>query len=170
MTEPLVLPEDVKRVVQTALSDEDLQALIDQEDAEVVQRFGPHFDDTLDWSVTEVLAGESKRNLYFRRALVSVSSITEDEIALTAATYRLWGAQGRIERLPQGSVWGNIVTVEYVPADDNERRKAVIVDLVRIALQRTAMQSESIAGEYSYTAPEWESARANALKRLAFVM
>jgi hypothetical protein len=48
-------------------------------------------------------------------------------------------------------------------------RAQVIIDLVRIVIERTAMKSESIAGEYSYTAPDnWEAEFRKAMKRLVF--
>jgi len=40
---------------------------------------------------------------------------------------------------------------------------------VRLVIERTAMKSESIANEYSYTAPDnWEAEFRKAMKRLVF--
>ncbi len=116
---------------------------------------------------TVTLEGEGKRKLYLRRKLTAVTSVTEDDVALAATDYKVWGAQGTVERLPRGIRWGEEIAIVYTPANDNDTRKAVIIDLVRLALERTALKSESIAGEYSYSAPEWEAERTAVLNRLA---
>jgi len=74
-----------------------------------------------------------------------------------------------IERLPVDSNWGTVCVVTYKPMDDRFKRIPVIIDLLRLTLERTAMKSESIAGEYSYTAPEnWDAEFRKAMKRLQF--
>ena len=166
----LVTIADVRALVQTSLSNENLQSIIDREEFEIVERFGAHYAVTGETpaSVTETLEGDAKRNLYLRRRIASVSAIIDDGATLTTSSYRLWGKQGRIERLPLGAAWGDVVQVTYVPYDDNLTRKAVIIELVRIALNRTAMKSESVSGEYSYTAADnWETERNKILRRLS---
>jgi hypothetical protein len=178
----LLTVAELKAQVRSSLSDAQLQSVIDREEAEVIRLYGAHYVG-ISTTVTETLEGGT-RSLYLRRRLTSVSSITEystsDSItgtALTAVTdYRVWAAQGRIERMPSTNVsgfgvgvWGAIVTIVYVPADDNDLRRAAIIDLCRLALERTALKSENVAGEYSYTAPEWGQARAEILQRLGFV-
>jgi len=170
----LVTPAEVRALVQTDKTDEQLQAIIDREEAEVVRLYGPHYVDEAT-TVTETIEGGTW-SLCLRRRLSSVSSVTEkvligdDGTTLTEnEDYFVWSGQGRLERLPQGASWGALVEVEYVPADDIDNRKAVIIELVRLALERTAMQQEDVAGEYSYKAPEWETERARLLRRLGFV-
>jgi hypothetical protein len=58
--------------------------------------------------------------------------------------------------------------VTYKPADDRSKRKGVIIDLVRLELNRTAMEQESIGGEYSYVAPNWDKQRREIMKRITF--
>lgn len=178
----LLTVAECKAQVRTSLTDAQLQSVIDREEAEIVRLYGAHYVDG-STTVTETLEGGT-RSLYLRRRLTSVSSITEYQTSdatsgtlLTAvADYRVWAAQGRIERMPSTAVsgfgvgtWGAIVAVVYIPFDDSNARKAAIVDLCRLALERTALKAESIAGEYSYTAPEWGEARAEILQRLGFV-
>ncbi len=166
---------ELRAQIQSSLTDAQLQSVIDREEAEVTRLYGAHYVDGAT-TVSETLEG-GMRNLYLRRRLTSVSSVTEyqtsdstDGTALTAVTdYRVWAAQGRIERMPSGATWGAIVDVVYVPADDNDLRRAAIVDLCRLALERTALKAENIADEYSYTAPEWGEARAEILQRLGFI-
>lgn len=169
MASTLVRPADVRALVNTSKSDQELQALISREETALIGHFGAHYVDAAT-TVTETLEGGGLKNLYLRRPLSSVSSVVEDDALLTVSDdYRLWAAQGRIERRPAGSTWGDRVVVIYVPADDREQRKAAIIELVRLALERTAMKSESIAGEYSFTAPDWELRRVELYRRLGFV-
>ena len=178
----LLTVAELKAQIRTSLTDAQIQSVIDREEAEVIKLYGAHYVG-ISTTVSETLAG-AMRNLYIRRRLTSVTSITEyqtsdstDGTLLTAVTdYRIWAAQGRIERMPSNNisgygvgVWGAIVTAVYVPADDNDLRRAAIIDLCRLALERTALQSENVGGEYSYTAPKWGEARAEILQRLGFI-
>lgn len=166
----LVSPADVRVLVQTSVPDADLQSLIDRVESEVVRHFGPHY--ATGQTVTEMLDTKNMGSLYLRRRLSAVTSIKEQSLSatttlvLTSVQYRVWGEQGRVERLPRGSSWADLVEITYTPENDNARRKSVIIDLVRLALSRTVMRSESVGGEYSYSAPEWEQERAGILSRL----
>ena len=168
----LVTPADVRALVQTALTDPQLLLVIDREDALLVRRFGAHYVDGAT-TVTETVPGEGTQ-IFLRRALTSVSAITEragladTPQTLAATDYYAWLDEGRLVRLPEGATWGAVVAVTYVPADDNAARKAALIELVRLGLERTAMKSESVAGEYSYTAPDWEAARGDILRALGF--
>lgn len=168
----LVTTTQVRAVIQTTLSDEQLQSLIEREEAEIITRFGEHYVDA-STTVVETLAGDGLRSLYLRRRIAQVTAITVDGVELSATDYRVWGGQGRIERLPMGSSWGfsrtltELVQVTYVPYNDNAVRAGIVLDLVRIALSRTGLKSESIAGEYSYTAEDWDVVRARILNRLS---
>lgn len=168
----LVTVADVRRKVQTGLDDIDLADIITDEENEVVRRFGATGDGVT--MVTEVYDGRSATSLFLNRPAVNVTSITVADkgggTASTVATtaYQVWGNEGRIEHL--GGGWGSgIVTVTYVPVDDRARRRQVIVELVRLALEQAAMKSESVGGEYSYQAPDWEAARAALYRRLSYM-
>lgn len=163
----LVTPDEVRVVVATTLADEELQTVIDREEAEVVRLYGAHYVDS-EMTVSETHEG-GYLSLFVNRAISSVTEVVEDDTTLTEdEDYEVWAAQGRLLRLPVGAWWGRVVTVTYVPADDNVLRKGVIIDLVRLALERTAMRQESLRDtEYSYTAPDWEVERARILARLS---
>ncbi len=168
----LVTLAEARALVQTGLTDANLQVIIDRIEAEIVRLFGAHYTNGAG-TITETVAGEGLMNLYLRRPLTSVSSVVEDDEALTQGhdeDYYAYPAQGRIERRPSGTKWGELIAVTYVPADDNALRRDVIIDLLRQALSRTALKSESVAGEYSYTAEDWELARAEIIRRLGFAM
>jgi len=162
----LTLPV-ARALVKTSLSDTQLEAVIDREESALVRRFGPHYVDGAT-TVAETLESTGE-NLFFRRRIGSVTAVVEDGAALTSDDYRLWGLQGRLERLPKGSKWGGLVTATYVPTNDNDERKAALIDLLRLTLERTAMKGESVAGEYSFQAPEWEAERRKIYRRLGFI-
>lgn len=168
---PLVIVADVRRRVQTDLSDSDLLAVIVDEEAALIERLGAHGDGAA--SVVDIYDAPAGADLFLRRRAVSITSITATAPGGTPATVATTAYQvrpgGHLAHL--GGGWGNgIVTVTYIPVDDRARRKPVIVELVRLALEQTAMQAESVAGEYSYTAPEsWEAARAKLYRRLSYM-
>ncbi len=177
MTSLLTIAE-VRALISTGLSDADLQDVIDREEAWMIRAFGAHY--TAGQSVTEIFAGERTRSLYLRRPIATVTSITADGETLDSDDYRLWGDEGRIERLPIGSLWGwrgeggiwfeETITVVYTPQDDNDLRKSALIDLLRLTLNRSGLKSESVAGEYSYTAFEnTDAERARVMKRLGFI-
>ena len=163
----LVSPADVKKLVKTAMSDPDLQEVIDRVEAQIVEKIGLPQDNDYTIEITKTLRGGTD-SLFLPTEIHSITSIVEDDVALEADEYRVWGA-GVIEHLPINSNWGKVCVVTYKPADDRPKRKQVTIDLVRLVIERTAMKSESIAGEYSYTAPEdWDAEFRKAMKRLMF--
>ncbi len=96
--------------------------------------------------------------------------MTEDGEALTEGR-RLSGPgtqRGQLERYPDGMKWGARIVVEYVPLDENSRRRDAIIEIVRLTLERTAMKSESLSGDYSYTAPDWAAEREKIMRGLGF--
>ena len=163
----LVTPTDVKALINTSLSDANLQTVIDRVEAQITARIGAPQTDAYATEVVKTMRGEGEY-LFMPTEIYSVSSIVEDTSTLTSDQYQTW-AGGVIERLPDDSHWGDRVVVTYKPTDDRLVRAQVIIDLVRIVIERTAMKSESIAGEYSYTAPDnWDAEFRKAMKRLVF--
>lgn len=160
---------ELRAVVQTSLDDAQLQGVIDREEAEVITRYGAHYDGT---AITEVCDGGTC-SLFLKRRIGSVSSISEasslggTQTMLTSTQYYAVAGQGGIIRLAEGTRWGRYVSVSYVPADDSALRRQVLIELVRLALEQTAMKSENVAGEYSYQAPDWEAQRRALYRRLA---
>ncbi len=173
---------ELRAVVNTGLSDTLLEAIINREELEITRRLGAASDGSTT-TIVETKPG-GLANVYARRPIVSVTQVREQQFlggtfaTLAAAQYYVWTDEGRIERLPaitggalawsSGALWGPLVEVTYVPADDRERRKLAIIEFVRIALERTAMKGESVAGEYSYQAPEWDVLRATLYRSLGF--
>jgi len=171
MASLLTIPE-VQAVLPSALDDRHLQEVVEREEAEIIKHYGAHYVDG-STPLIEVHPGGGK-SLFLRRGITSVSEVQErlnvsDSPAIRASTdYFVWLEEGRLERLPVGAKWGLWVQVSYVPLDDRTQRKQVLLDLIRLALERQALQSESVAGEYSYSAPDWEEARAKLIRKLGF--
>lgn len=164
----LVTVAQVRALINSSMTDEQMQEVIDRVEDEITARIGAPQDDNNTVTVVKTLAGEGE-NLFMPSEIGSVVSIVEDDVILDSTEYRTW-AGGVLERLPWGRArWGCVCVVTYKPADDRKRRAGVIIDLVRIELNRTAMRSESVAGEYSYNAPEnWEAERRRIMRRIAF--
>lgn len=163
----LILPADVKALVNTSMSDANLQIVIDRIESQITTRVGAPQTDGYETEITKTLRGEGSF-LFMPTEIHSVTSISEDTAALTSDEYQTWGG-GVIERLPSGSSWGDRIVVTYKPTDDRPKRKQAIIDLVRITLEWSAMQSENVAGEYSYQAPDnWEVEFRKVMKRLMF--
>lgn len=164
----LVLAADAKKFINTSLADEDLQAVIDRIETQITERIGAPQTDSYATTVTKTLRGEGAF-LFMPTEIYSVVSVTEDTNELTSDEYQVW-AGGVIERLPADCAeWGKRNVVVYKPVDDRAKRTQVVIDLLRLTLERTAMKSENIAGEYSYTAPDdWDAEFRKAMKRLMF--
>lgn len=165
----LVSAEVAKKQINTSMSDEDLQEIIDRIEAEITAQIGaPWANDSTPSEVVRTVRGDGI-SLFLPTGIYSVTSIVEDSVALTADDYRVWGNGGVIDRQPIGSSWGTVCVVTYKPTDDRFKRIPAIIDLLRITLERTAMRSENIAGEYSYTAPDnWDAEYRKVMKRLIF--
>ncbi len=131
--------------VGLALSDADLQTVIDREEAELVRLFGAVYTGA---AISETAHGGGK-SIYLKRAAASISSIVEylypgdtAPTTLTAQDYCLWPSEGRVERLPWGVSsavhWGTPIVVSYIPTDDRDLWRSVIADLVRIATEQAS--------------------------------
>lgn len=163
----LVSPADVRVLVNTSLSNENLQVVIDRVEAEITAKIGAPQNDGGTVQIVKTLAGEGE-NLFFPTDLSAIVSVMEDSVTLDSDEYQIWGG-GVLEKLPLGARWGRRCVVTYKPVDDRPKRTQAVIDLVRLELNRTAMKSEHIAGEYSYTAPEdWERERRKIFRRLMF--
>lgn len=165
----LVTFETAKKQINTPLGDEDLQEIIDRIESEITARIGaPWTNDSTPSTVVKTLRGEGP-SLFLPTGIYLVTSIVEDGATLDAEEYRVWGNGGVLERLPVDSNWGRVCVVTYKPMDDRFKRIPVVIDLLRLTLERTAMKSENIAGEYSFTAPDdWDDMFRRAMKRLQF--
>lgn len=158
---------ECRALVKTALLDADLQDVIDRVEGQITKRIGAAEDGSGTVTVTETVRGKGE-HLFLRVPFSAVVSVTEDGALVDAAEYQIWGPSGMIEHLPELSEWGSVCVVVYKPVDMRDERKQATIDLVRLTIERTAMNSESIAGEYSFTAPDWDAAFRKIMRKLCF--
>lgn len=162
----LVTIEEARARVNTALGDEALQAVIDRIEADLTRKIGPAQDDT--GVVVHTVIGYGEGECFFLPSeAAEIVSVEEDGQTLAATEWRYY-AGGVLEKA-RGH-WFGQVEVVYKPADDRPARKQVIIDLLRLYLQRTAMKAEGIGGEYTFQAPEnWEEEIRRVVRRVAWM-
>ena len=152
----LITVAELRQLVTTDLDDIEIAAVIEREQAALDAKLGVCGDGIT--AITEVVEGGGG-TLFLSQPIISVSTI---DGAAPSSSLTILAQQGRIV----GGRWPDYVTVVYVAADDRPRRRQGLIDLVRLTLQRTAMRAESVAGEYSFTAPDWQAERAAIMRRL----
>ena len=161
----LLTVDECRLFVKTALNDTQLQVVIERAEAMITQRIGAAQDDGNTVTIVETVDGGGD-HLFTRVAFSTIVSITEDGAAVEADEYLEHGTSGMVENLY--GEWGDVCVITYKPADQQAERIQAAIDLVRLMLERTAMASENIAGEYSYNAPDWDKAIKRVLKNLCF--
>lgn len=161
MTQPTIL-QRIKTFsrVETDIPDEEIQRIIDEANAEIVRRYGPHANPLTPITVT-VPGGYPTvtlaRPIDAMQALTIVDSWrssfsgTVTATTLTVSDYKVWDDGRTIERLFTGTNpgyrWGNQfrdsfgwggatgwVDVTYTPVNDGNQREEVIIKLVRLTL------------------------------------
>ena len=150
----LVTADQVREHIGSNSTDTDelLTRLIEEADAEVVSRYGPH---SIDGPVTEVHGGGTCR-LFPHRVVKEMAKVTETDgnvsVVLSDDDYRSWYSGRMLQRLADGShprsCWGERVELEFTPVDDDAQRKMAIIRLVQLGLQYSGLKSESV-GPYS---------------------
>lgn len=167
----LVAMSECRALVKSSLSDSDLQDIIDRTEQEVEDRIGAFQDETLLVTTTETGVLKSSRMILTRQPFIAVTSITIDGAAVDPDAYTTRGFAGMISGLPVAydSSGPAEYTIVYRPIDQRSKLKRTIIDLVRLAIEQTAMESESVAGEYSYQAPNWEREHQKILRRVVMV-
>ena len=149
-----------------SLSDEALLVLLDAAAQAIIAAHGYH------GATTEWLRGGRGPLLGLSRPALSVTSVTEDNVALAADDYELSASGGTLRRLSGGTNtrrwWGWTVDVAYLPRDDLAERQRVQRELVQLditfqpglAAQTIGTWSETYA---SATAKTYAEQRANIL-------
>ena len=168
----LVTADQVREHIGSNSTDTDelLTRLIEEADAEVVSRCGPH---SIDGPVTEVHPGGSFR-LFPHRAVKEIAKVTETDgnvsVVLSDDDYRSWYGGRMLQRLADGShprsCWGQRVELEYTPVNTDPQRRMAIIRLVRLGLQYSGLKSESV-GPYSAQNLDYAKEREAILKQLS---
>ncbi|KKN48918.1 hypothetical protein LCGC14_0648160 [marine sediment metagenome] len=167
----LLNAEEVLQRIVTDLESTAIDAIIAQEEAEIIRRFG----DDASTPVVDTIDSEKKCNVYLDRRFASITTVTEGDritqVTVDATGYQQWPNEGRLERIGTTGLviaWQSIVVVTYLPEDDKTERQRILLELIRLAMDRQAMKSESVGqSDYIYKAPEdWEREREKILAKL----
>lgn len=169
----LLTAAEFKAVMPIGMSDDDLDDVIERVEAEVNAIIGAPYSDALELTETYGTTGSGVRSLFVERPISSVTSITEYDAFSSDATsetltegtdFYVWSDRGQIDRIDAS--WGARVVVVYVPTDRRTERKAMLIDLVRLALSRSGYRQEQVGGEYSYTSlADYEQERNRIIRR-----
>lgn len=162
--------------VETDLGDAAVQRLIDDADAAIVDRYGPHAGNvTAELGPTGEYGDNQGPALILDRPATAIVSATEyvfradaAGVLLNANDFRLLSPH-QLERLTTGAnprlAWGERVVLVYAPSDEAARRTFMEIDLVKLAAKYEAVSSERF-GDYSATHKDYERERQGILGRL----
>jgi hypothetical protein len=151
----LVTLGEVRALVETGLTDVDLQAVLDREEGWLAARIG-----ALTGARTDTFSpGLRDTPIYLSRRTASVV-VTDNALTVTPADLRFVPESGLIRRIrgywfgqplddPMVGGWAGPVTVTYTPTDADDVKRAVI-ELVRGTVAETGNDAETI-GDYSYS-------------------
>ena len=138
----LVTLSEVRALVETGLTDVDLQAVLDREEGWLTARIG-----ALTGARTDTFSpGLTDTPIYLSRRAAAVV-VTDNALIVAAADLRFVPESGMVRRITGG--WTGPVAVTYTPTDADTVKRAVI-ELVRGTVTETGNDAESI-GDYSYT-------------------
>ena len=177
-TATLMLLAEMQTHVESSLADAALQTIMDAEEAEIVARYGAHgaADDTGP-SISRRYLGDEKLIFLGQRA-ASITSIDETVVSSTGETtttlsaddYQSWDAGRALRRLNSGTnkrdLWGSYMDVVFVGFEDRDRRKLVLINLVKLSVQYEAAKSSRI-GDVQVSFPDYEAERNAILRTLA---
>ena len=149
----LLTVAELRELVESDLSDTGLGILLDAADYEIIARLGALA------SQVDVLPG-GDHLLHLPRRAASISSVVErylvegvglQDTTLVASDFELLSDGYRVERKTTGTnsnwVWRGRVTITTVPYDqtgETARRKALLVDLVKLANRYEGVGEQSV--------------------------
>ena len=156
----LVSPAEFRTHYETDLPDEAVQLLLDAEDSEIVRRAGPHSGA----NVTQTFYPAPGQDfLYLPQVASAISTVVEDGSTLVSTDFALHHGGVLLERA--NASWRTPVEVTYTPLAEVERRKKVLVELGKLAINYNALRSESV-GDYSATSVDYIQEREMILSQL----
>lgn len=155
---------NVQVSIKSALTEAELTILINRAEAMMADVVGLPQESGYSVSNTfTTIGGVSK--IFLPQRIYSVTSVTEDDELLVEDTdYVVRKNLGYIERL-SGSKFGDEIVIVYKPEKMDSLWEDVVVNIVRLLVERTAMTSEK-ASEWSFNAPRWDAEIGAQLRRL----
>ena len=165
MASTLITVGQLMEHVETDLSESALERLIDSADAEIIRAFGPH-----DGEQSALVAGRGYR-IWLPRPADSISEIVEwggwetpgDADPVSADKYHLEHGGRTIWRTDAPFMTN--VQITYTPIADNPRRIMALIDLVKVELEYSSLESEQV-GSYQVATRERAAERSAILESL----
>lgn len=164
--------EQFREHLETDLLDVALQRLIDDAEQEIDKKVGKLATET-DVVKHATLAD----TLLLKRRAKTITTAVEELEATTGTfipttldptDYRLDGGY-QLKRLSSGvnprATWGDLVTIIYVPESDAAARLVVTIDLVKLSVQFSGLDSEKV-GDWSASQSKYAAKKREALQRL----
>lgn len=153
----LMTTGEIREHLETDLPDGALTRLIADADQAIVDAHGPH-----DGPITVTDEG-GHESLWLPRPLDPDQPVTLNETvgttttALAADDWRTGHGGRQLQRLATGtnrrSRWGDRIEITYTPADQTDRRRRVLVDLVQLALTYRGLDKHTTVGDTTHTGP-----------------
>jgi len=165
----LITVDQLREHIETDMSDDALQRLADDAEAEIISKYGPHTS-----QVEPFLLDTAQSFLYLSRPVDAITSVVETvdgvETTLAADDYELVSQWRRINRLGTGThgrtYWGEKVVVTYAVTDENAERTGVIIDIVKLEVEYTGNKSDDF-GDVKMTRKDVRRERKELMSRLA---
>ena len=176
----MALLDRLKLRVETDLTDTELEAMIDAETAEIVDRFGAiaeitHLEDGQRHFITLHRRIDEAQTIAIVEIFPSNTGASGNRTILAADDYRITNGGRTIERLIDGTngrrLWSDLVEFKYTPVSDQTRRDEVIIKLVNLSVTYHGLDKQERTGDFSrggsVTANAYTKERESLLNSLA---
>ena len=155
---------ELSSVLETDLDATSLQLYIDAAEADLISVHGAHT------SGEEQFDALTHRKVWPLRQIVTVTTVVETtgttDTTLSSDDYRIRDDGWSLERRPDGTnpayTWAEEVVLTYTPVADELKRWQTIVDLVRLRLQYSGLDSVR-DGDHSETSMDYAKERRSIL-------
>lgn len=145
----LVSPSQVMALVKTTLAEDDVQDVIDREEAYLAAELRSPLTGTRTQSIWRKAAPFTGDVGPIRliRPTDEVDEVRDDGVILDEDDFRLLEGGTLIERV--GFWTGPLIEVDYTP-NDQANVERVVIELCRLTLTETGFNSESFGGDFMY--------------------
>ncbi len=169
----IITVAELKENVETTLGQGAIQRLIDDADQTVVDAYGAHGPAV---QIDDLRSRPDFVHLFLSRPAAAITTVTEyvdetNSTVLDPTDYRLLNGGTTLERITSGvnvrSSWGFRTVVTYVISSaQNPKRRGVVIDLVRLAINNPGGIIEEKAGDYMVKHGSYEEQGDKILARL----
>lgn len=173
MTAVLMTTDEMREHIETALEDTALQRLMDSAEDDINQHCGlltiGDYDEPD--TVTEWFSRSVRESvLYTKQPLLSVESVTEmttghdlADVETELVLDEEYWTDGYSIRRKDGYTFGHRVRVVYVPKNTVNRRRATLIQLVKLEINVDPGTGFEGAGSWQHTSQDYEQQRQHLL-------